>query len=244
MRRSREELDQSVCKSWRPESAKESSSKASFLALVIGLLWAECADWEEPHHKIWTLLCGLCINMPAESNGTTLQSSTACKLCEVSTSGCLRYTVRIPPFNAVTIMTLLCNGLVWKYLALRHWTGVFCNTQSFIIIIPHLLPRTKMDDSVTPKKMKHLQQPLVVEWSKRSPSAPYHFRLHLSLCRSSKSSPNTFMDIIIVLSAFATHQEPPANIGFVFIQSDWINQLYRRVWGTLLPSVDGDTNQE
>lgn len=121
--------------------------------------------------------------MLAESNGTTSQSSTACKLCEVSTSGCLRYTVRIPTFNAVTIMTLLCNDLVWTYLALRHWTGVFCSPQSFIIIIPHLLPHTKMDDSVTLKKMKHFQQPLVVEWNKRSPSAPYHFRLHKSLLK-------------------------------------------------------------
>lgn len=91
--------------------------------------------------------------------------------------------------------------------------------------------------------MKLLQLPLVVEWSKRSPSAPYHFRSHLSLCWSSKSSPNTSMDIIIVLSTFATHQEPPRNIGFVFIQSDWNNQLYRRVGGTLLPSVDEDTVQ-
>lgn len=33
------------------------------------------------------------------------------------------------------------------------------------------------------------------------------------------------------------------NIGSVFIQSDWNKPLYRRIWGTILPSVHEDTNQ-
>lgn len=90
-----------------------------------------------------------------------------------------------------------------------------------------------MDDSVTPKKIKLLHHPLVVEWSKRSPSAPYHFRLHLNL----KVLPK------YIHGHHYCPQEPPRNIRFVFIRSDWNNQLYRRVWGTLLPSVDEDTNQ-
>lgn len=96
-----------------------------------------------------------------------------------------------------------------------------------------------MDDSVNPKTWNFSNTLWLLSGAREALSAPYHFRLDLFLCQSSKS----FVDIIIVLSAFATHQELPQNIGFVFIQSDWNDQLYRRVWGTLLPSVDEDTNQ-
>lgn len=135
-------------------------------------------------------------------------------------------------------MTLLCNDLVWKYLALRHWTGVFCSTQSFIISIPHL-QHTKMDDSITPKKWSISNSLWLFSVAREAPQP-----LIISDCTQvfvKAQSPPQIHSWTSLLSS--PHQEPPPNIEFVFIRSDWNNQLYRRVWGTFLPSLDKDTNQ-